>query len=267
VTETQDQRPPPSGAFAFVHDILLMTAMLTRLPVPVDHDSARPFVASLWAVPLVGAGIGAVTAGVVLGAAAAGATPLMAAVAAVAVSVLLTGCFHEDGLADTADGLGGGRDAARKREIMKDSRLGTYGAAALLLTLLGKIAVVAALVPTAPALGLALVAAAAASRAATVALMAWGRPAGGKSLAATARPSTATAATALAIAAGACLALGISWSLAGIALAVAAGTGVTFLTHRLARRQIGGHTGDILGAVQILSELALLYVLMLTLPT
>jgi len=53
-------------------------------------------------------------------------------------SVLLTGAFHEDGLADTADGLGGGFTREKKLEIMKDSRIGTYGACALLIALLGK---------------------------------------------------------------------------------------------------------------------------------
>lgn len=72
-------------------------------------------------------------------------TPMVAAVLSTAVTVLLTGAFHEDGLADVADGLGGSPDRARALEIMKDSRVGAFGAIAVVLALLGKVALLALL--------------------------------------------------------------------------------------------------------------------------
>lgn len=72
-------------------------------------------------------------------------TPLVAAVLSTAATVLLTGGFHEDGLADVADGLGGSQDRERALEIMKDSRVGAFGAMALMLALLGKTALLAML--------------------------------------------------------------------------------------------------------------------------
>ena len=72
-------------------------------------------------------------------------TPLVSAVLSTAVTVLLTGGFHEDGLADLADGLGGSSDRERALEIMRDSRIGAFGAMALGLALLGKVALLALL--------------------------------------------------------------------------------------------------------------------------
>lgn len=72
-------------------------------------------------------------------------TPLVATVLSTAATVLLTGGFHEDGLADVADGLGGSQDRDRALEIMKDSRVGAFGAMALMLALLGKVALLAML--------------------------------------------------------------------------------------------------------------------------
>jgi adenosylcobinamide-GDP ribazoletransferase len=100
---------------------------LTRLPVPsfVDFQSDWITRAARY-YPLVGILVGAISAGVLL----AGGqvwSGLLPALLAVAAGVLVTGGFHEDGLADTADGLGGGQAPARRLEIMKDSRVGTYG--------------------------------------------------------------------------------------------------------------------------------------------
>ena len=72
-------------------------------------------------------------------------TPLVAAALSTVATVLLTGAFHEDGLADLADGLGGSQDAARALEIMKDSRVGAFGALALVLALLAKVGLLALL--------------------------------------------------------------------------------------------------------------------------
>ena len=72
-------------------------------------------------------------------------TPLVAAVFSTVATVLLTGGFHEDGLADVADGLGGSYDRERSLEIMKDSRVGAFGALALVLALMGKVTLLALL--------------------------------------------------------------------------------------------------------------------------
>src|SRR3954471_2245926 len=72
-------------------------------------------------------------------------TPLVAAALSTAATVLLTGGFHEDGLADTADGLGGGHDREHALQIMKDSRVGAFGAMALVLAVLAKVSLLAIL--------------------------------------------------------------------------------------------------------------------------
>jgi adenosylcobinamide-GDP ribazoletransferase len=132
----------------FVRHFLLAIQFFTRLPItgkladwvgysPIMlRDSAAHFPAVGW---LVGALSALVFAGFVNALPALSASPWVAAVFCTAFSVLLTGAFHEDGLADTADGLGGGLTRERALEIMKDSRIGTYGSAALLLAVLGKL--------------------------------------------------------------------------------------------------------------------------------
>jgi adenosylcobinamide-GDP ribazoletransferase len=98
-------------------------------------------------LPLVGAAIGACAACAWLLANLAGLSPALGATIALAVSIFASGALHEDGLADAADGLGGGQDAERALAIMKDSRIGSYGALALGLSLLGRVAAIASLQP------------------------------------------------------------------------------------------------------------------------
>lgn len=117
----------------------------TRLPLggyPYEPAEWR------WApahLPLVGAVVGGISAGVWWLCLAVGLSPALAATLAVAASALATGALHEDGLADAADGLGGGHDAARALAIMKDSRIGSYGALALGLSVLARVAALASL--------------------------------------------------------------------------------------------------------------------------
>ena len=132
----------------FIRHFLLAIQFFTRLPVTgrlaewvgfsstMLRDSAAHFPAVGW---IVGALSALVFASLVKGLPALSASPWVAAVFSTAFSVLLTGAFHEDGLADTADGLGGGLTRERALEIMKDSRIGTYGSTALFLAMLGKI--------------------------------------------------------------------------------------------------------------------------------
>src|SRR5215467_2147821 len=107
-------------------DLSAAVLFCTRLPVPgaatiTGADIAR----ASWALPVAGAIVGLIAAAVYWLARAAGLPPLPAAALTIAAGVLATGCLHEDGLADAADSLGGGT-RARKLEIMRDSRIGTY---------------------------------------------------------------------------------------------------------------------------------------------
>ncbi len=229
-------------------------ALLTRLPLP-DH---RPEgAASAWAWPLAGLVVGALAAAAASLALACGAAAGPSAAAALAVLALLTGALHEDGLADTADGLLGGRTPERRLEIMKDSRIGSFGALALMLVTL---AAWSALVPLVATGGhwAALAAAAALSRAPMAAVMAALPPARATGLsAATGRPSPACAGAAAALGLGAALIL-----CGGAALsAAAAAAGLSALLALAARARIGGQTGDILGATQQLSFAAALALL------
>lgn len=90
---------------------------------------------------MVGALVALFTALLLMALPATGSAPLVAAALGTALGVLITGAFHEDGLADVADGLGGSHDRVRSLEIMKDSRVGAFGAIAVVLMLMCKVAV------------------------------------------------------------------------------------------------------------------------------
>jgi adenosylcobinamide-GDP ribazoletransferase len=224
-------------------------AFLTRVPVGrlISLDAADVGRGGA-AFPLVGAGIGAAVGG--LAAILDGPlTAPLAAVCAVAAGVALTGALHLDGLADTFDALGGWT-RERALEIMRDHRIGTYGAAALGVDLLAKTAALAALAPRDGA-WLQVVSACAAARAVPVALSAvlpYARAEGGLG---GVLGSKARAVVAVALAAAICVALGAFIVLA-VAAAAALCAGLT------ARRWLGGVTGDVLGAAAELTEVAAL---------
>ncbi|MDX6466522.1 MAG: adenosylcobinamide-GDP ribazoletransferase [Gaiellaceae bacterium] len=231
-------------------------AFLTRVPVgrAISLDAAD--VGRGGALfPLVGAGIGAATGGVAY-ALAGPLTPLLAALLGLATAAVLTGVLHLDALADTADALGA---ATRERalEIMRDHSIGAYGGVALVLDLGLKAAALAALADGRGVLRFA-VCAAAASRAAPVVLSAalpYARP--GKGLGrALGTTGAARSVAALGIAALICVA--VAGTDGAILLGVAAAVAVT--TGLLARRWLGGITGDVLGAAAELSETAALVV-------
>jgi adenosylcobinamide-GDP ribazoletransferase len=246
------------GLAAPWRDFRLVLGCLTQLP---GGRAAAPgeLGPALWAAPLVGLLLGAFSALAYWLALRLGLTPWLAAALAVALQLLLSGAFHEDGLADVADGFGGGRGAERKLAIMRDSRIGSYGVLALVLLLVLKIGALASLAR--PDLVLwALLAAGAAARSPLALLMRLLPPARPDGLGAGAgRPSAAGAWTAIALG-GAVLApaLGFAigpgaalWSLALVAL-------VTISWTMLSLRQIGGYTGDVLGALAATAETAVL---------
>lgn len=208
--------------------------------------------------PLVGIVVGLVAAAVLLAAAALVTGPLPALLA-VAAAVLFTGALHEDGLADTADALGGGHSREARLAIMKDSRIGTYGALALGLAIALRVAALAAVPPLWGAA--ALVAAHGGGRLAAFAAMAALPYAGERSAGKVAHP-TGRCGPAQVLPAGlfglAAL-LPTLWvdALAATLAFVLAGLAALWLVAR-ARRLIGGYTGDVLGAVEQLFEVTLL---------
>lgn len=214
------------------------------------------------ALPLAALVIALPAALILLGAGLAGVGSALAATLAVTVLVLTTGAFHEDGLADSADGLFGGHSPERRLEIMKDSRVGSYGAIALGLSLLLRVTALASILDTAGAwaAAAAILAAAPWSRAEGLRLLATQSPARGDGAsAAVGQPSRDTAWFALALSGvlAVAAALATALPLAGLGLGLLiASLGVSGLA-RLARRLIGGQTGDIIGAAQQIAEIAI----------
>jgi adenosylcobinamide-GDP ribazoletransferase len=238
-------------------DFATATAVLTRLPV----DNAVPADGAVadagWAFPLVGAGIGALAAIAFLAVQLLGLGPAPAAVLAVLVGIVVTGAFHEDGLADTADGFIGGREPEQKLAIMRDSRHGTAGVLALFFSLGLRAAAIGAIGEPLHA-GLALLAAHALSRGLLPATMRALAPARADGLGAMAgRPSLAVAIVAAAI--GIVIAVAALGPANGGAAVVLAG-GAVALAGMVARRQIAGYTGDVLGAFQQIGEIVMLLV-------
>ncbi|MBQ2260262.1 MAG: adenosylcobinamide-GDP ribazoletransferase [Loktanella sp.] len=242
---------PDNRMFAAI-DLPAALGLLTRLPVPVDGEKAAARgAAAAWAYPVAGMLIGlkqAVTLALLLWL---GIPAAISAALVLALAVVLTGAMHEDGLADSADGLWGGWDKARRLAIMKDSHIGSYGVIALALTLLvrwlGLVAIAGA-----GGFALVLIVIAGLSRASMVGVMAVLPHArdGGLSRS-VGRPAARTAWLALGI--GAALAV-----LTGYPVLVLVAVLVAALCALIAKAKIGGQTGDILGAAQQLTEVALL---------
>src|SRR5216683_1756297 len=130
----------------WLDDFKTAVSFLTRLPMPHPEGAMPPnFVRAQRMFPIVGAMIGAAVGLLCIGLRHIGVPDLATAALALGAGAMLTGALHEDGLADVADGFGGGRDVAAKLEIMRDSRLGTYGALALLVSFATKLSALAAI--------------------------------------------------------------------------------------------------------------------------
>jgi adenosylcobinamide-GDP ribazoletransferase len=236
--------------------LLCAVQFLTRVPTPALKGFETDWITrAARYFPLVGQGVGAISAGVfVLGFHVWGAG--VAAVLALAAGLLVTGAFHEDGLADTADGLGGGQTAQRRLEIMKDSRIGTYGVCALVVALGLKATMLASV--SAQVGALALLAAHGAGRAAAVVVMRVtpyapsGEPGKWKPTPMGVRTSETVVALVIAI-----------WPLLllpmpAVGLGLALGSVAALLLARTSIRLIGGHTGDVLGGVEQVFEVGFL---------
>lgn len=282
----ESRRPAVRSLHAELAGLLAAGGFLTRLPLPRTLPSVAALERSVAWFPLVGALVGALAALGLLGAAWLWPWPLPA-LAAVAVAVAVTGGFHEDGLADTADALAAGGDVERRLRVLDDPRIGAAGAVLLVLVLLGRVLALA-LLPLATAAA-ALVAAHTLARWTVPALLwrlsylrgesgvaaglkrgATGRRLAGASCLAAivlatlvavdvATPGSGAAASAeLASPLAARPPAGLSSSpvTGGLALAVAATLLVTLAAASFFRRRFGGVTGDVLGATCQAAELA-----------
>ena len=238
-------------------DVKVCLGLLTRIPIPgdTDDDTRGQLARASWAFPVVGALIGAIGAVVFALASALGLPPWTAALLAIGATAAVSGGLHEDGLADVADGFGGAFARDKKLAIMRDSRMGTYGTLALILSVALRAAALAAFADPGAAAA-ALIAAHAGARASLPAIMRALPLARADGLAARAgMPESATVAIALGLAALIALALlGVGTAVWAILATAAAATAMA----TLARWQIGGYTGDVLGAVQQCAEIALL---------
>lgn len=238
-----------------LQEFKLALAFLTRLPVRLAPEAPPALATSASMFPLVGALLGLIAAAMYGLAWHLGLTSFIAATLAIGVLVLATGGLHEDGLGDMADGFGGGRTRADKLRIMRDPRIGSFGVVALVLVLLVRISALAALAEPA-VVAATLIAAGAVSRALLPLAMAGWPPARAEGLAVTSgRPHPLRAAAGALIGAAIALAL-LPSGLAMVALLVASGAALGI--GWLARRQIGGLTGDVLGAMQQAAEVAFL---------
>ncbi|QNJ42878.1 adenosylcobinamide-GDP ribazoletransferase [Streptomyces buecherae] len=246
----------PGRAAALAHGLRFAFGTLTAVPVRVtrwDRHAAR---AGMLCAPLVGLAVGlcaAVPGGLLL---LAGAGPLLAAVATVAVPAVLTRALHLDGLADTADGLGSAKPPAGALDIMKRSDIGPFGVLALLFVTLAQVAAVRELYADHWATGALAVAVAglAARCALTLASRAGvpaARPTGLGAAVAGVVPARAALAVAV-VAAGCCAGAGALTGPYGAlrcGLAVLAALAVAEALLRHCRRRFGGVTGDVFGAL------------------
>jgi adenosylcobinamide-GDP ribazoletransferase len=238
-------------------DLEVSVMFCTLLPLaPAMPVASGDIARASWAMPVAGALVGALGALAYWMAVRLGLPPPVAAALALAGGMVVTGCLHEDGLADTADALGGD-NRERRLAIMRDSRLGTYGACALLMSLLLRWSALASLAD-ARAVALALVAAHAAARAPLPAFMALVPPARSDGLAASAGPPPQGA-----VAAGGllgALALGLCLGPIAAVAALVVLTAAAILVARVSVKAIGGHTGDVLGALEQVNEILVLLV-------
>lgn len=231
--------------------VRLAIMLLTRLPVGRLRDPVPTLAQAGWAFPLVGLVVGAILWAVLHSAMAAGLAALPSALIALTATALVTGGLHHDGLADFADGIGGGKDRDDRLRIMRDSRIGSYGALALIFAVF---AGASALAETAGELRLAAaVLVAVWSRQVMLAVLVMLPPArpDGLGRGAAGRPGAFQPALAVGPVLSVILAIMLGWQ--GLCVLIACAC-VGFGIAALARRRLGGQTGDVLGAVQLATE-------------
>ncbi|THV24922.1 adenosylcobinamide-GDP ribazoletransferase [Peteryoungia ipomoeae] len=239
-------------------------AFLSRIPMPdkffVGHDGSLSD--TVRAFPLAAIVIALPSALTVLLLAETTHAALLVSLVAVTVLTLLTGALHEDGLCDTADGLGGGRDKERALEIMKDSRIGTYGAVALILSIALRATALATVIEETSPLAAACVVLGSAAFSRTAIVWHWASLPGARSsgvAASVGAPSASSARQSYGL--GAALVVLLLVFLippASLTAAIVASSMTVFAFTRYVRRRLEGHTGDTLGATQQVAEMAFL---------
>ena len=240
-------------------DLLSAFQLLTRLPVARLAKTGAPanLARCVWAFPVVGLVVNAIGGFAYWLMYRLGVPPLVAAVWALAVTIAVTGAMHDDGLADTADGFGGGATSERKLEIMRDSHIGSYGALALFLSVVARITAIAGLTDPIHVL-VAFSLAGILGRGGILVLLLALQPARDDGMgAAISEASIGHISAGLAVAVIASLAaLPTLTALAVIVVAL----GVSLAVAKLARDQIAGYTGDVLGAGEVIIECVVLTV-------
>lgn len=252
-------------SFTPLADVLIALRFFSRLPLPATQreialgPQGLPHAVAM--VPLAGALIGLIPALVLAAASAVGLPPTIAAPLAIAALIVATGALHEDGLADCADGFGGGRTRERKLEIMRDSRIGTYGACAIGVSLYLRAASLAVVAGHDLLLAsTVLVASAAVSRTLCLlplAILPAARIDGAGATAGAIGRGPFMSAIFVAAIVGLTPYLGGA-SIIGAILASVSAAIVTLAVCMIARRQVGGQTGDVAGAAQQMAEIAML---------
>jgi adenosylcobinamide-GDP ribazoletransferase len=241
-------------------DLLAAFMLLTRLPVGRFARQGGRFDLGrcVWAFPVVGFTVGAIGACLYWLLHRAGVAPLLAAAWTLAGTLAATGALHEDALTDTADGFGGGATRARKLEIMRDSRIGSYGALALLLSVIIRVAALAQL--GAPArVAAAMIASAILGRSGMLVLLLVLSPARTDGMGASVgRPGGWTAVVGLGLAG--LVPLLVLPFIPGVTVVIFA-LGCSLAVTKLAAGQIGGYTGDVLGACEVGVECVVMTVL------
>ena len=248
-----NQEATAAGIFgAWMRDIWLCLGFFTRLPVMAVEGSLSD---SVRAFPLAGLVVGLIGALVYYLALVIGLSTLLAALLAVAATGIVTGALHEDGWADVCDALGARGGIEQRLEILRDSRLGSYGGLALIFATGIKVAALSALAAPELVAG-ALVAAHSLGRGVLPLVMSRMDLARSNGLAAQAGKPSVHAAT---------WSVGLALLIAVIAIApvaalvaLLAALAATWLVARLAQRLFGGYTGDVLGAVEQVAEMAIL---------
>ncbi|MFK8033289.1 MAG: adenosylcobinamide-GDP ribazoletransferase [Hyphomicrobiales bacterium] len=248
-------------------DWLICLMFFTRLPIRLNLKEQVILNLAIHMYPYAGAVVGVVGAIVIFIATIAGLPPIPAAILCATAMTFTTGALHEDGLADMADGFGGGHERQRKLEIMKDSRIGTYGVLALIFSQALRVVVLAELIAfslTASMAGLVL--AAAFSRATSMLFWYALPPARSYGLSkSSGQPDRTALIIAFCLTAFLALVL-LPWSFGSVALILAAFAGLCsmFVLIWICKNQIQGQTGDTIGATQQVSELVFMTFLLMS---
>ncbi|MGY6567874.1 MAG: adenosylcobinamide-GDP ribazoletransferase [Salinarimonas sp.] len=272
--------PRKSRLRVAILDLARALRFFSRLPVPAlpferDPHDMPDFSRMTRMLPLAGALIALPGALVLLIALALGLPPLPAATLALAVTLIVSGGLHEDGLADCCDALGARGDRERRLAIMKDPSIGSFGAAGLLLALIMRVSLVAGIAELAGAgaAAAALIAMAGISRWMALWLMLRLPPArtsGASASAGRIRPRDYGVAGVIALILGLVTLIptghGLFAALFALALALILAGATVLFCESLARRLLGGQTGDVIGATQQLSEIAALTALLILIP-